>query len=551
MVLTIPPLSSLSHATVAASACTTMSQSEHSETYGMTRLWSVFDYPGFSYGASLFPYHTAAPQGCQPQDSSDDDRRNIPLLGAPHLEQPTVSMRSQSKPAWASVETIRFLLEGHSIAQPPISCETPQRIVSRPAQCASGIYSLPAEMLLQIMHYLDPESIYSLRQTSWLFTQLIEDREFSQYLRPHCAGDNFLRFAASCLSTEQRDHLAKTLWRDMLCRSCHETRNGRGWERRLEHLREQLYCQGCSALHSRFLFFPQDIHDSERGLRDLECVGRRGRVHMCAHQTAQGYLWHEVESHQNLDCQHSAHQPFPAIKFSRVLSHFPRQRVFPISGRRNINSACDTPMLDIARGSMPALADVQESLIASLSRGLMSTSVCRHLQRRGRLPGFVRSGICECFAKAQGDIHPFPPVRLPNCPCRREHYLTCADCGAVCAWSLEAGRIYLSFRYDWVAVIPTSPQWLLFLNEESYVSQLFREESKHVLWCDDENCVLKYKRRWCSMIKEDMIQRCKQSEEGARDKDGDDIARSVRIAGELSRKTSYLLPQYSSLRQSK
>jgi hypothetical protein len=133
------------------------------------------------------------------------------------------------------------------------------------------------------------------------------------------------------------------------------------------------------------------------------------------------------------------------------------------------------------------------------------------LIKNGHLRSFITSGICECFTQPGHRLHPFSKDQQPDCFCDRQRYLTCKDCGAACAWFLDAGRLGLSYRYIWDIDEPTSASWLAFLDQDSYRDRLFKEDTRNVLWCDSPQCVVANGRRWEAMIKQNMVEQSSSS----------------------------------------
>jgi hypothetical protein len=110
----------------------------------------------------------------------------------------------------------------------------------------------------------------------------------------------------------------------------------------------------------------------------------------------------------------------------------------------------------------------------------------------------------------------------------------------VYAWRLDFGRVYLAHRYMWDIRSPTSPFWLNFLDEDSYVNQLFTEDTRHVLWCGDAKCAVRHRRQWFSMVKANLT----ANKDGILDSSGPRLMlyRDYVVATERSEYTGYIMP---------
>ena len=368
--------------------------------------------------------------------------------------------------------------------------EGPLNDTQSPPQILSGgdsevssklsVDQLPDELLLHIMEYLDPTDLYILRQTSSVFARLFKDRLFAKYHGYKETRNGHVHFSMASLPKARRRALVARLQRDMFCTTCIEARYSSNWASRLSALQEMVHCDGCERSHPKMFFFAEDIVNRKTGCEQLLCVGRLGRVSLCSHRTPRTTAtWRSFPTygHDISVCTHPSHQPVNSVRKNSTRSALPWMTL----SSSNLAYWWDLSLLELDQGDMPALDAIQEALCELIGNALYSHRVCKHLTRDGRLRNFVRSGICECFTRLGHCPQPFTKDETPDCFCDRERYLTCRDCGAACAWFLEAGLLGLSYRYIWDIKKPTSPAWLTFLDEDSYRDQLFKEDTRNIL----------------------------------------------------------------------
>lgn len=332
------------------------------------------------------------------------------------------------------------------------------------------------------MGYLDPASLYSLRQSSGVFCRLFGDNTFIRHHSDARGGIGWVPFATGSLAAPEQLRTARSLQRDMYCSSCLKIRNGPDWDARLADLQGKLYCDGCETHHLRFLFFPESIENHKRGVGKLLCVGRLGRVTLCSHSTSRTTTtWRMIDSMRSQPdktvCTHPSHSPLNGTVKSKRVSPCPRLSLSRYGGVYECTLAYgwDLPLLKISQLNIPSLEAVREALTSQVTSGFPDHRVCKHITRGGYLRSFVWSGTCPCFSQRGRYIHPFSENSRDDCFCDRERYLNCKDCGAIFSWFLDAGRVVLMHRYVWNIHKPTSAAWLSLLDEGSYRDKLFRE----------------------------------------------------------------------------
>ena len=328
-----------------------------------------------------------------------------------------------------------------SHAQPSSSPDTPllaprslpQDALSQTITPPPALFSLPEELLLQIMRYLDPGSLRLLRQSSAVFCRLFGDKSVLKF-HDETPKNTFVRFATGRLTAMEQEVASRNLQRDMYCDLCLQTRNASDWDMRLAKLQEKLFCDGCQKDHARFFFFffPENIQIHEEGRGQLLCVGRLGWVTLCSHSTPQTTTaWRTIENisgyRDNTVCTHPSHRPLGGKMNEEGVSASPRMSLFYMGGYSGCEIAYgwDLPLLDLDQNCIPAQESIHEALIELLEGNLMSHRVCKHILRGRYLLSFVRSGICLCFSKKDRYLHPFTMNSRLDCFCDRQRYLTC------------------------------------------------------------------------------------------------------------------------------
>lgn len=476
------------------------------------------------------------------------NRKTIPFVEGsppgscttPDAKSKTTSSAKKTWVAWAysmCQKAFFYIMRRSSIAsdaEPSLST-SPTSLATEPGAIGPAIRErrqpqneLPDELLMQILGYLNPSTLYLLRQTAHVFARPFGDKTFLQYHGPSRNTGGGVTFSLQSLTTAEEEDVAKLLRRDMYCRSCYRMRTSQSWDARLTELRQPCHCIGCAVPHPKFLFFPQDVMQ-KRESPVLRCVGRQGHVSLCHHKSAGTVTpWRDGISLLPQDpndqrwCWHVSHcavgekgwrsifaVPLIPIEWwqrtGANISAFPRMLWLRQGHKGGIAYGWDAPLLDIAQLNTPTLESVQKTLMESLDGALKGLSGCKHARRDGHLRQFVRSSICACLIQRGRHLEAFSKQPTHDCLCDRERYYNCPDCGGRFGWHLEAGRVTLMHRYIWNFSQPTSAAWLFLLDEDSYVKKLFTRGTKHILWCDDEQCAVSKRRRWESMVKANMV----------------------------------------------
>ncbi|KAK0384584.1 hypothetical protein NLU13_8670 [Sarocladium strictum] len=463
--------------------------------------------------------HPSSLSSSLPSPACLSRKRRVPLLKGVGT---TASASDYSYPLGNKLlsqcgKAYKFLMRGQPVLRQRDSG------IARPRSCpraenTPALYRLPGKLRLAILCSLDAGSLYLLRQTSAFFMRLLEDEAFRRTYHQNEIGEAFAPYALGSMSNREQQETARLLQRDMFCRGCRDAQARPDWDARLAFLEEKLFCKGCSEEHPRFLFPSQSATDRDHEQAEgLLCIGRLGEMSLCRHRSAQTRLsWDMMVNREGsrwtacstvLVCSHPSHRPAIEKPPPRGLSASPHLHIIrPTSDVFGYEYGCDTPILDMEQRNMPTLSGIREALLEIVSHDpAHARVVCTHLERRGRLRDFVRSGVCACFTEPGRLLRPFSNDTAHDCSCERERYLACEDCGAEYAWCLAAGRVSLCQRYVWLIQRPISPSWILRLDEGSYGHLLFTESTRHVLWCESRGCVTRHRRRWISMIKLNML----------------------------------------------
>lgn len=392
-------------------------------------------------------------------------------------------------------------------------------------EAAFGALSyFPDEVLINIMEHMGVPGLYLMRQTSSGFARMFHCREFVEYHSRDWwpqTGRAFVPFRHN-MHPEEEEVIAASLQRDLFCDSCLETRRGAVGRQHLAYLFEKIFCDGCKEDHPRFLFAPASIENKMRrgaGVH-LVCIGRQSWISLCRHKGGPNTgTWTEiVEKGRDfgLDlwaCKHPSHlyrlpkceDDSDYVKISGCPRFtFHNEQDGGVLRPYKLAYGWDLPLVDIDQICLPTADEVREFLSRLVRGGFAGYNVCSHFARdeHRHLRAFVETGICNCFTQPQCHIHPFSSNSARSCQCgRSETYVECRDCGAFYSWHVSSGRITLVYRYTWAFWKPTSPPWLALIDEESYREDIFVEETKHVLWCDNSRCAGRHKRRWFYLAK--------------------------------------------------
>ncbi|KAK3349695.1 hypothetical protein B0T25DRAFT_548729 [Lasiosphaeria hispida] len=158
---------------------------------------------------------------------------------------------------------------------------------------ARHLCTLPEELLLQIMRYLDPTSIQCLRRTSRIFLRLFSSPCFSHqhnkelsirlfsclpytpWARPSRA------FEAEAHTRRFIEYLERDARRN-LCVSCRAVESDlKGFHRARNLIEKRLYCAACGVEHPLVYFSAAERQKDEQA---RVCIGYEGHFRLCEHK---------------------------------------------------------------------------------------------------------------------------------------------------------------------------------------------------------------------------------------------------------------------------
>ncbi|KAI5461562.1 hypothetical protein BGZ63DRAFT_356947 [Mariannaea sp. PMI_226] len=386
----------------------------------------------------------------------------------------------------------------------------------------SMICDLPTELLLKIMGYLPAESLWAVRQSSRCFLQLFDAKDFRYFHSRPGRKDRYKPFRISAMVTAERNKAAEFIRRNRkqpearYCAPCLEVRRRGKQESRLASLLESRFCEGCKERHGGIFFSTESIEKHDRGIGELICIGRLGKMTLCSHDSHEPVTWQTFEqsipmSHdlKEVACTDRSHEPRARGRWVEDGSAFPRLILerWAINDNIEVTLGWDLQLLDINPKNPPSTEAIRETLANLFLDGAAFCyhKPCKHMLDGERIRAFAYSGICECFKQPGNTRHPRKDGitdRKYKCPCDRQRRLKCADCGALYAWYLVAGRITLSYRSVQHIEKPTSPAWLGLLDDVPNREDIFNEDNRHLIWCDSPGCATGRGPRWEEMVKE-------------------------------------------------
>lgn len=377
------------------------------------------------------------------------------------------------------------------------------------SQCAFPLMSLPNEIILQVMCFLSPISLYSLRQTSPIFMAFFDSKLFKAYHQQSTSLPNHMAFDLQMLCDAEKNVIADYLHHNMYCNSCIAAAETGIVEERLRALRRLRYCRRCQREHSNALFFPEDGEEHGGKSNRGTCMGRLGHITPCNHHSCKSFTWHDVEWRVWRSgfcvsaCTDRSHEPESEYihQFYMGGCPFPRLVVSSRLELRQVSSifdlgyGWDLPLLTVNWTTAPPLAVIKKTIFNLLENAFQIHRLCQHISINKEIRDFVESGICSCFRKyVDIDCYNFHE----GCQCGRQTTLQCRVCGAVYMWLYFSDRVILSMRYAWSIERPTSLGWLGLINKEKF----FTAYNKHVLWCDEPECRTNKQGRWETLVKE-------------------------------------------------
>lgn len=180
-----------------------------------------------------------------------------------------------------------------------------QKIESEPP---ATIHCSPNEVLVMIMQSLPPESLWSLRQSSVLFTKLFNTCAFRKIHGKPRPKDRHMPFHFRAVAEDQRKEADRLIQLDKSvmgfggkpithCSASTEVlKRGENYSIKVK-LRQTRFCDGCKERHA--CIFPplENMRRHDQGVEghQLICIGRLGAITLCPDDLAMPITWKSIE----------------------------------------------------------------------------------------------------------------------------------------------------------------------------------------------------------------------------------------------------------------
>jgi hypothetical protein len=437
------------------------------------------------------------------------------------------------------------------------TCDTgeyePSWVLARRANLANcGFYRLPDELMLQIMGNLDDVSKAIALRTCGLFMRIMSDQPLccqllgSFYATGIQVSSPFEQRAlrtgleAGHETLALRKQVDRLLDRDRFCDPCRQFREDGRYEKAMQALQGTLWCSHCDKVHKRPLF---SAHQRDASSATRICVLAEGKAQFCAHRSIGWDSAHNVVCRTEF-CRHPDHDPPWYTCWKNYLTRhltlgYERPRIsfyHPLNCYRAPMSSTTLFLFHLHRGVPITRAWLQERLTAKAH--VLDKMLCPHVTSRdGQLLLPFGPDCCACFDcprwighSCSTDDRPYQDRSYRCCRCNtaktsgragyfipREynfrHRYTCYICSASYTWRRDGSAgsaVYLEMRTLTASAtlsLPVRPRfslrytfscWLYNLHPESW-GILDDEELHHVAWCDDINCMSRW--RWESLLR--------------------------------------------------
>jgi hypothetical protein len=317
--------------------------------------------------------------------------------------------------------------------------------------------------------------------------------------------------------------------RDRFCEPCRQFREDGRYEKAMQALQGTLWCSHCHKEHKRPLF---SAHQRDASSATRICVLVEGKAQVCAHLSI-GWdsIRHAASITEDL-CRHRDHDPAWYTRWKDSIANDrspgykkPHLESSPLHDSRYTNMLSETTffLVRLNRGVPITRAWLQEQLEAKAH--VLDKMLCPHVTARdGQLLLPFGPDRCACFdgpsridhscsrnnsscwccrcnsAKTPGLAGYFVPGEF-----NRQHTYRCGICRASYEWRRWGAAVYLQISTlrgvgelawpmsVWPHALFRSHSWLYRLHPESW-GILDDEELHHVAWCDDINCMSRW--RW-------------------------------------------------------
>ncbi|KAK1705002.1 hypothetical protein BDP67DRAFT_532395 [Colletotrichum lupini] len=393
----------------------------------------------------------------------------------------------------------------------------------------SRFIALPDEILLQIMHESELSDLYMLRQVSWTFWRLYQDRTFNKL---HSSN-----ISSSPSGLTMDESVVRAAKEQAFCQACRTSRESADFRKRLSKLDDSLFCSYCARDHPRLQF--SSLRRQSLGHQRF-CRLSEGSIQLCAH-TSVPLVNLERDLHlATLDWLRSGGRknlPSPRgwcleecsvckeigeglliqkmkppsirgeirtfntnrgakslIRFCTVSWKFP---VMPVSDDQPFDDIILETKFKELQGRFGRLLCPHRTF-KQLMEPLDPDSELNILEGRPSPPLGVRSAFSWAFSRSQSRdsrIAARGPwyARSSSSHNGRAHSTQCPICHARFDWSLEGGSIHLTRSggeftpkvnevYGW----KDEPYGLngILASELTSYEVVSDSEAKHILWCD-------------------------------------------------------------------
>ncbi|KAM5377544.1 hypothetical protein ACJZ2D_004913 [Fusarium nematophilum] len=425
------------------------------------------------------------------------ERYDVPLLGPP-------------APLDASPPIPETIARSQTDTSSP-ECKEPTSHLStwaiKNAKSTSALLQLPDELLLAIMMYLPPSSLYILRQTCGDFRRLVYDFAFKDFqlecLRP--ANESFCMTRAGYY---QRLNIRGLLARSSLCDVCTHVADSGELARRMRSLYQPVYCSGCKKHHPA-LFFPPN----QQGERI--CLGLVGYFPLCAHRRLSGQQLRAGRGEvlpKEIICKNIAHLPrkFEDSKGGCVSTYY-YPKIFTYSRGQTIFLTRTIILVHLDHRWHISMDSIRQRLSVDFKH---SKQLCKHASTQlEQVLDSLASDRCDCFPPSGLPAHRGSGWSALFC---KNHEFSCQDCGATYNWRRDGdpeawsrSYVVLQVRSDWCCSSPLTIGWLANLDYDTFTDRdserngnpILDRSTKGVLWCDEPGCGTGSGLRWLRMAK--------------------------------------------------
>ncbi|KAM7212902.1 hypothetical protein V8F06_011708 [Rhypophila decipiens] len=419
----------------------------------------------------------------------------------------------------------------------PIPCIDPPWVLGRRANHANcPFYRLPEEIVLRIMGNLDHVSKAMAMRTFGRLLRIAFDPSFDpqntkvqSFLRNWCVSEisvwppfeqnewrvPYQERLALRARWEQMDRL---LDRDRFCAPCRRFRDDGRYKNALQALQETLWCSHCEKAHKRAFFSAHERVKTTTQDDPRICILTEGKSHVCAHLsiklgTTGTRLYPEIEASNRNRVGVTLRIDSPLRESKR-----PCLKNLKPGSRHSLKFTTTTFIANVNGGPHETREWLQQRLAEKADA--LDKMTCPHVTARdGQLMLPFAPGHCACFASHGWPEHTYRTISIrleeghkfmaseygPGSP--NIHEYKCQTCNCTYTWRRLDSRLYLQVDCDTQDFGPstlfgwkdqTRYHWLSNIHPDSFGIQQ-DEELHHVAWCDDINCMTRW--RWDRLLR--------------------------------------------------